>query len=220
MWPSWIRDGGPVAAAEAAKAVSLFDQKGCVSTHLILVFGDLAEARGWCERLAAQLAKVGTALPAGPLSPGEMSALHQLRGRLAMQAAASGGVETWSPENTKWTVVLAPAERFEPAGRRTAWVVPVSDRNNCLEILAPLSPVLQSVGLAGLRTDRKLLAEALVALGATRIVPLNEIPFPRPEWLHDGNRPLGELVRWSEHRSPAGVTSTEFSRWTRPWPAT
>ncbi|MXW18684.1 MAG: hypothetical protein F4X60_08960 [Gemmatimonadetes bacterium] len=196
--------GAPDAPAEAARAVSLFDQKGCVSTHLFLVIGDLGAARGWCERLAAQLAKAGTTLPAGPLSPGELSALHQLRGRLAMHGAASAGVEIWSPENTNWTVVLAAAERFEPAGGRTAWVVPVSDTSNCLETLAPLSPVLQSVGLAGVRTDRKLLAEALVTLGATRIVPLNEIPFPQSEWLHDGNRPLGELVRWSEHRSPGG----------------
>lgn len=197
--------GAPGATAEVARAVALFDQKGCVSTHLILLLGGRAQARRWCERLAGHLARTGTALPAGPLSPGELSALHQLRGRLAMQAAASESVEILSPDKTNWTVMLAPAEHFEPAGGRTAWVVPVSDTNGCLEVIAPLSSVLQTVGLAGVEEDRTGLAEELVTLGATRIVPLGEIPFPQPEWLHDGSRPLGELVRWSEHRSPGGL---------------
>ena len=189
-------------AAQAARAVSLFDQKGCVSTHLILLLGDQAEARPWCGRLAEHLARIGTTLPAGPLSPGEMSSLHQLRGRLALRGAASEDVEVWSPKATDWTVALTPAELFEPAGGRTAWVVPVRDRAACLGVLARLSPILQTVGLAGIRAGRTRFAEALSALGATRIVPLGEIPFPKPEWLHDGSRPLGELVRWSELRSP------------------
>lgn len=192
----------PGAAAEAARAVSLFDQKGCVSTHLILLLGDRTTARRWCERLADHLARTGATLPAGALSPGEMSALHQLRGRLAMRGAASDSIEILSPEKTDWTVVLAPAEHFEPAGGRTAWVVPVSDRDACLEILVPLSSVLQTAGLAGIRKDDARFAEMLATLGASRIVPLNEIPFPEPEWLHDGNRPLGELVRWCEFHSP------------------
>ena len=194
----------PGAAAEAARAVSLFDQKGCVSTHLILLLGDRTTARRWCERLADHLARTGATLPAGALSPGELSALHQLRGRLAMRGAAFESIEILSPEKTDWTVVLAPAEHFEPAGGRTAWVVPVSDRDACLEILASLSPVLQTVGLAGIRKDGARFAEKMAALGASRIVPLDEIPFPEPEWLHDGSRPLGELVRWREFRSPGG----------------
>ena len=203
----------PGAAAEAARAVSLFDQRGCVSTHLIIVLADHAEASRWCGRLAEHLAQTGATLPAGPLPPGEMSSLHQHRGRLAMRVAASENIEVWSPEETEWAVVLAPAELFEPAGGRTAWVVPVSDMDTCLEVLMPLSPVLQTVGLAGIReyrtvepmrfrAGRQTFAEALFALGATRIVPLNDVPFPHPEWLHDGSRPLGELVRWSELRSP------------------
>ncbi len=224
----------PGAAAEAARAISLFDQKGCVSTHLILLLGDRTEAHRWCGRLAEHLTRTAATLPAGSLTPGELSSLRQLRGRFAMRGAASGDVEIRSPESTDWTVVLAPPEQFEPVGGRTAWVVPISDREGCLEILAPLSPVLQTVGLVGVgdetvvprcvcekqpagkagigegravervadRTGIGSFAEGLAALGVTRIVPLDEVPFPQPEWLHDGSRPLGELVRWCELRSP------------------
>lgn len=227
----------PGAATEAARAVSLFDQKGCVSTHLILLLAGRSAARRWCGSLAEHLARTAATLPTGPLSPGELSSQHQLRGRLAMRGAASGDVEIWSPDDTDWTVVLGAAEHLEPAGGRTAWVVPVSDADACLEILVPLSPVLQTVGLAGIgekepveladireqqtaghagfgedraveladdRPGAVSFTEGLAALGATRIVPLDEIPFPQPEWLHDGSRPLGELVRWSELRSPGG----------------
>ena len=103
-------------------------------------------------------------------------------------------------EGRDWTVALAPAEAFEPVGGRTVWVSAVSGPEACLEILAPLSPVLQTVGLAGIRALSGRFAEALFALGATRMVPLHEVPFPEPEWLHDGSRPLGELVYWGELR--------------------
>lgn len=197
-------DAAPGAAAKAARAVSLFDQKGCVSTHLILLLGDRATGRRWSDRLAGHLARLAESHPAGPLPPGELSALHQLRGRLAMREAASGEIEVRRTDSADWTVVLGPAEHFAPAGGRTAWVVPVASRDACLEVLAPLSPVLQTVGLAGIERGRESLAESLSGLGATRIVPLDEVPFPRSEWLHDGTRPLGELVRWGELRSPGG----------------
>ena len=192
----------PGAAAEAARTVSLFDQRGCVSTHLVLLLGDRREARAWCGSLADHLARTGAALPSGARSAGEMSALHQLRGRLDLRAAASEEVEVWSCERAGWRVVLAPAEHFEPSGARTAWVVPVSGIGACFEILASLSPVLQTVGLAGVGDER--VAERLFSLGATRIAPLDEVPFPPADWLHDGRRPLGELVRWCEVRSPGG----------------
>ena len=188
------------AAEQTARAVALFDQKGCVSTHLVLLVDASEGAQRWCGELAGRLAEIDAALPPAPPPAGELSALHQLRGRLAMKTAASGGIELWVSKGAGWTVALAGPEAFEPHGGRMAWVVPVAGRSGCLEVLAKLSPVLQTVGLAGIRTGRTAFAEELVALGATRIVPLEQVPFPEPEWLHDGSRPLGELVRWAELR--------------------
>lgn len=196
----------PDADGHAARAVALFDQKGCVSTHLILLLGDPdnpvnpEHAVQWCGRLAASLEALSGTLPPATASPGELSARHQLRGRLAMRRAASGDIRSWSCPAGTWTVVLGRSDSFEPVGGRTAWVVPVPDLPRCLEILTPLSRMLQSVGAAGLGARRGEFGEALAAVGATRIVPLDQVPFPDPDWLHDGSRPLGELVRWAELR--------------------
>lgn len=197
----------PDADDHAARAVALFDQKGCVSTHLILLLGDPGDpgdpdnpehAVQWCRRLAASLEALSGTLPPATASPGELSARHQLRGRLAVRRAGSGDIRSWSCPAGTWTVVLGRPDSFEPVGGRTVWVIPVLDLPRCLEILTPLSRVLQSVGVAGLGARRREFGEALRVVGATRIVPLDQVPFPEPDWLHDGSRPLGELVCWTE----------------------
>ncbi len=199
----------PDADGHAARAVALFDQKGCVSTHLILLLGALDDplapenqehAVQWCGRLAASLEALSGTLPPATASPGELSARHQLRGRLAIRHAGSADIRSWSCPAGTWTVVLGRPDSFEPVGGRTAWVVPVPDLSRCLEILRPLRRVLQSVGVAGLGARRRAFGQAISAVGATRIVPLDQVPFPDPDWLHDGSRPLGELVRWTELR--------------------
>lgn len=197
-----IVDPGTAADADrhAARAVALFDQKGCVSTHLILFLGNHGDAARWCGRLAAALEALASTLPPAAASEGELSARHQLRGRLAVKRAVSGDIRFWAGNAAAWTVALAPPELLEPVGGRTAWVVPVPDLAGCQQVLAPLARVLQTVGITGLGARRHACAEALAAVGATRIVPLDQVPFPDSDWLHDGSRPLGELVRWAELR--------------------
>ena len=212
---------GTQAAAQAtARAAALFEQRGCVSTHLVLHLGGKAAAREYCAALAASLTALETRIPPGPRTPVELSALHQLRGRLVLQGATlrhaptdespqptsptpdgDAPITLWPASSGGWSVVLSPADSFEPTGSRTVWIVPVSNLAELVETLAPLSPVLQTIGLAGIDRDRAAsLAEDLFAVGATRIVPLDQVPFPDPDWLHDGARPLQELVRWGELR--------------------
>ena len=196
--------GDPDAASAAARAVALFDQRGCVSTHLILLLADAAAARAWCGELASQLAELGSALPPGPASSGELSRRRQLTLAAAMRIAAGGdGGGTagyWASRRARWAVMMGPVGAFAPVGGRTAWVAPVADIESSTNALATLRRVLQTVGIAGIRSDGERLCEELAALGATRIAPLAQVPFPEPDWLHDGARPLGELIRWGEVR--------------------
>lgn len=190
--------GDPGAVSDAARAVALFDQEGCVSTHLFFVLGDRAAAREWSGALADALSEIEFALPPGHVPAGELSAIHQMRGLLEMEAASGRDTELWYRKGLRWTVILGGLDGFSPAGGRTAWVIPAADVADCLQALSPLSPVLQTVGIAGIGEERQALAEGLARIGATRVVPLREVAFPGAEWLHDGHRPLRELVRWTE----------------------
>lgn len=190
--------GDPGAVSDAARAVALFDQEGCVSTHLFFVLGDRAAAREWSGALADALSEIEFALPPGHVPAGELSAIHQMRGLLEMEAASGRDTELWYRKGLRWTVILGGLDGFSPAGGRTAWVIPAADVAACLQALSPLSPVLQTVGIAGIGEERQGLAEGLARIGATRVVPLREVAFPGAEWLHDGHRPLRELVRWTE----------------------
>lgn len=189
----------PDSARRAARAVALFDQRGCTSPHLFLLLADRTRTTAWCKELAHHLAALDASLPPGPPEPAAQSAVQQLRGRLAMRKAASADVGLWGAPGLGWTVVMAETEEFEPVGSRTAWVVSAPDREGCARALAGLSPVLQSVGLAGVPPDAGF-AEALFERGASRIVPLDRMPFPDVDWVHDGGRPLRDLVRWCELR--------------------
>ena len=57
---------------------------------------------------------------------------------------------------------------------------------------------LQSVGVALPRERVQALAEALGALGATRLCPLGTMAEPTAEWHHDGRPNLGDLARWTD----------------------
>ena len=193
------------AEAQVARAAVLFEQRGCVSTQLVFLLGNGQGVRRWCTDLAGELAALEGALPPGRAGPADLSALHQLRGRLRIKSAASAGtgaetIELWYGEGSRWTVVLAYPDAFEPVGGRTVWVVAVPDLDACVGALAPLAPILQTVGLAGIDADRIDFARQLCGLGVTRVVPLSRVPYPEADWMHDGSRPLGELVRWSEVR--------------------
>ncbi len=208
----------PAAETEVARAATLFEQRGCVSTQLVVLLtgaGSPSRARevaaAWCEELARRLASLESSHPASVRDPGQLSRVHQLRGRTELRrAAASPGTisrpQLWCGPEARWTVILDRAEHFEPCGGRTIWVVPVRDHAACLATLRPMRPVLQTVGMAGIGPERTDFLDALAELGATRIVPVANVPFPDPDWLQDGSRPLGELVRWCEARDPAEMT--------------
>ncbi len=204
----------PRAAAEVARAATLFEQRGCVSTQLVLLLAGTgtprpsqAIASAWCEELARRLAELESSGPASAPDPGHLSRIHQMRGaarlrRAAIAPKAHPRPQLWCGPDGRWTVILDRSERFEPCGGRTIWVAPVRDHAACLEALKPVGPMLQTVGLAGLDPEETGFTEALAEVGATRIVPIASVPFPESDWLQDGSRPLGELVRWCEVRRP------------------
>jgi hypothetical protein len=186
-------------AARTAWAVALFDQRGCVSPHAVIV-EDPGRAEAFAEALARALESLDSELPPGRLSEAEASALQQLRGTAELEAAAGEGVVVRSGGATPWTVVLDPRAPLRPSClHRFVRVLAVTDLTQARERVAGLSPYLQSAAVAGVEGERmESLAEELARVGVLRLTTLEGMPFPPAWWRHDGAGPLEALVRWVE----------------------
>jgi hypothetical protein len=147
--------------------------------------------------LADALAMVETHLPGGRLDPAEASELHQVRGAAELMASTGSGLEMRHGGDASWTVILDPESSFVPScGARVVRVKPVDDLLRVPAIVERLGHHLQTVGVAGAGDRIEDLAEAFGRVGATRITPFADVPFPHAWWHHDGTGPLQALVRW------------------------
>ncbi|HSG49643.1 MAG TPA: acyl-CoA reductase [Longimicrobiales bacterium] len=198
--PDATRDPAlPDTAAALAFAASTFDQRGCVSPHRVWVLGSRQDAERLAEATAGAMAREAAQAPPGPRSEAEAARLQQLRGSAEIRQAAGGGVRLWSDAGTAWTVILEEGGGVETAGTpRTLVVTWVPAVEELASALAGEGLHLQSVGLAELGSAEGEVVETLARMGATRLAPLADIPFPPAWWLHDGQGPLRALVRWAE----------------------
>lgn len=189
--------GDPSLPDRVARAVSVFDQHGCVSPHAIWV-EDPSGSRidTFAEALAEAFERLEAELPRGRITPAEASTIQQERGAAELRGHA-GTVRVLSGAGTGWTVVL---DR-EPAFRvsclnRFVHVHPIDALEEAADLLAPAGHRLQSVAIAAGPERRRVLAHALARVGATRITSFDRIPWPPAHWHHDGRGPLRELLRW------------------------
>jgi hypothetical protein len=186
---------------DAARAVSLFDQQGCVSPHLFYVErGGAISPESWAQRLGHEMAEVERALPRGRVSQRESAAIRQLRGEAEFSAlAGSGAALHASPDGTTWTVIHDPDPTFAASClNRLVRVKPVDQLEEVGPLLRPVRGLLQTVGLAADEPRRTEIAAVLGRLGASRVVPLARMAWPPPAWHHDGRPPLRDLVRWCD----------------------
>jgi len=187
-------------ATAAARAVALFDQRGCVSPHLFYVLGDAGQAEAFGAALAEALDRLERELPPGPPDAAVAGALHQVRGTSELLGAAGSG-RMWSGgREAAWTVVLEESPTFRPSClARVVRIKPARSLDVVLDAVRPFRHHLQTVAVAGLERDLLLeLAERLARLGAVRVAPLGAAPWPPPWWNHDGVGPLAALVRWTD----------------------
>jgi hypothetical protein len=192
------RPHAEASAASLAKAVAIFDQRGCVSPRVVYVEeGGTVSPRAFASLLAQSLAGLGRDLPSGALDRAEASALHQVRGTAELVAASESGVDIHHGGDAPWTVIFdrGPMD-LAPSVGRTVQVVPLTDLEQLPDLLARMGTHLQTVGTAGLGDREQVLASRLGRAGVSRVVPFSEVPFPPPWWHHDGGNPLGDLVRW------------------------
>ncbi len=192
------RPHAEASAASLAKAVAIFDQRGCVSPRVVYVEeGGTVSPRAFASLLAQSLAGLDRDLPSGALDRAEASALHQVRGTAELVAASESGADIHYGGDAPWTVIFDRGPMaLAPSLSRTVQVVPLTDLEQLPDLLARMGSHLQTVGTAGLGDREQVLASRLGRAGVSRVVPFSEVPFPPPWWHHDGGNPLGDLVRW------------------------
>lgn len=187
---------------QVARAVAAFDQHGCVSPHTLWVEDPTGHETGpFAEALADAFRDLEPELPRGRISDAEASTIHQQRGSAEMRGHG-GSARVLAPEGTAWTVILDEEPVFRASClNRFVYVHPVDALEETADLLAPVRDILQSVAIAAAPHRRRDLAAPLARAGATRITSFERIPWPPPEWHHDGRGALQELLRWVDLES-------------------
>jgi hypothetical protein len=188
----------PHVAQMAARAVSMFDQRGCVSPHAIYVEeGGAVDPGLWADLVASAMADLETELPAGEIDASAASAIHQMRGSAELREASGSGARVLRADKGFWTVILEDEMRFTPSPlNRVVTLVPTPDLGDVAASLGGLGRHLQTVAIECAPERLPVLAELLGRAGATRITSFEKAPWPPPWWRHDGAPALSGLIRW------------------------
>ena len=190
----------PRVARAAARAVSMFDQRGCVSAHAIYVEeGGAVDPVGWAALLASAMADLEAELPGGNLTAADASAVHQMRGSAELREASGSGVRVFRADDSFWTVILEEESGFTPSClNRVVSLFPTPDLCGVAGSLGEVGGYLQTVAVEGAEDRLPMLAEALCRAGATRVTSFEKAPWPPPWWHHDGASVFAGLIRWMD----------------------
>ncbi len=137
---------------KVAYDVSLYDQQGCMSPHVIYIQreGDIS-ACDWAKKLADAMQGILKKLPAGEISLSEASQIHQIRGQAAI---SSDKFCISSHPITNWTVIYEKDPSFHASClNRVIFVKPFSNLNQLHKSLKKEKGHFQALGFSA--TDRR-----------------------------------------------------------------
>jgi len=203
-----------VTVREAARAIALFDRRGCVSPQILWVEeGGDASPLDFAEHLAQELAGLDAELPPGPLDPATAAEILHQRSTAELRSAAGSGERIFVGEGGRWTLFFEPEGVASVlCGGRTIRVCPIralEGLNGERESpLVPFRGMLQTMALSASPARWTSLAEHFASEGFTRITTFTEQPFPPAWWRHDGEGPLRALVTWVELTPPPAAQTS------------
>lgn len=133
-----VMDELEVAAADVARDVVPFDQRGCLSPRLVLVLGDEARAAAFGKALAAELATFRANVPRGELTDDERADAARYRGTVAFAGELFDGPD--------FAVGVSDEVLLPPPGRHVH-VTPVHTEEAIRRALEPLARFVAAVGV-------------------------------------------------------------------------
>jgi hypothetical protein len=188
-------------AEKAVADVTAWDQRGCLSPHVIYVEdGGPITAEAFANRLAELLDSAEKMFPRGKLTATDAAAIATRRSFYEVRAAHSLDTKMWaSPESTAWTIIMENDPRFQiSCQNRFIYIKSVADLNHALRGAEPIREKVSTVGLYSTAAQARELALRLARWGARRVCPLGQMQNPPLGWRHDGRPPLGDLITWTD----------------------
>jgi hypothetical protein len=191
----------PSLAAAVADDVSVYDQQGCLSPHVVYV-----EERGalgprkFAAALAEAMAAFQARIPRGELTTDEATAVTLTRQSYEYRAASDRRCAVWnSPQPNDWSVIYDDDPEFEPSClNRVVFVKPTDGTARVLKSITRFISRISTVGVAPQIERMTEFANQLAALGVHRVCPVGRMQRPPLWWYHDGQPNLASLVRWTE----------------------
>ncbi|NWK54355.1 hypothetical protein HW115_01940 [Verrucomicrobiaceae bacterium N1E253] len=188
------------AAARAARDVSLFNQRGCLSPHAIYVDETKPGDR---QRFASLLAKAMQSFnlnhPPSPLSLSEAGAIRNLRETYRFLAANDRDIELHeSKASLDWTVISEPSITLKLSClNRCVYVKPLPQQqeDNIHKLIGDEAAHLSTVAIHPYSDQT---ATHWANSPASRICPMGESQSPSLFWHHDGFPPLASLLSWKD----------------------
>jgi hypothetical protein len=191
----------PALAAAAAEDVSIYDQQGCLSPHVIYV-----EERGalgprkFGAALAEAMAAFQARIPRGKLSMEEAAAINTTRSGYEFRSASDRRIAVWSSlQSNDWSVIYEDDPSFVPSClNRVVFIKPTDGERRVLENIQRHATRISTVGIAPMSERMTEFAKQLAGLGIHRVCPIGQMQRPPLWWFHDGKPNLASLVRWTE----------------------
>ncbi len=196
------RQGLEELAASVAYDCSMFDQQACLAPHIYyLEAGGEVSPKEFCRTLAEAMERLNRKMPRGKISPGEASAIHQLRAKYEFRELNGEEVLLFaSPHGTDWTIVYEkdPGTFSSSPLNRFIRVYGVEDIFQVLPSLKSIAPYLQNAAVAIGDERETEFMRRLGELGLARITSPGKMPVPSMMWHHDGVSPLASLLSWCD----------------------
>ncbi len=182
-------------AERVALDVAAYDQRGCLSPHVVLVQkGAGVDARALARLLAERgLAPLQKSLPRGSLPEDAAAEQMQWRG----VAVARGELHEGEAFSTSYEgdLPLRPSP-----GYRNVGVYDCQNLSSAAQALQPFGVHLKALGVAGGIEVQREMARALLPPLAPCVGDVGCMQTPPLDALADGRQPLAGLLRWIEVR--------------------
>lgn len=181
-------------AERAALDIAAYDQRGCLSPHVVCVQrGGAIDAEQFAVVLAEKgLKPLSYSLPRGQVTHSALAQQMQWRGVAKVRGILHEYKEFATSYEADSTLRASP-------GYRNVGVYDSCDAYSLVEQLSIFGVHLKALGVAGKKANRKCTAQALRAPLAPRISDIGFMQQPPLDALADGESMLNGLIRWIEY---------------------